>query len=311
MKKNHTPQNDESSALGTFGYIALSGGVSVILYAVILIYITKSWKWEQRGQFGDMFGAVNALFTALTCAAALTAVWLQRRELHEAREQLERQQQQNDLTAQITACSGVIEALSRRELLLEHELKSGTTTTTSQSLADCRAKQKAYIDALESLSKEAGVMIELGKVVGERAEPSDLSDPVTEGDLRWPTDEEVFDEMRQVQAFSDHELRSALPEVRRYLTRFGITTLGDLKRLVRSTSALDFLKKVYVSELKRKPEGPLDPVAVSTWAAILFRSGDTNPVRSRVLEQIRRSPEWRQKNPDPTRTSKVSSKFSP
>jgi hypothetical protein len=45
--------------------------------------------WEQRGQFGDMFGAVNALFSALAFAILIHTMWLQREELALQREELE------------------------------------------------------------------------------------------------------------------------------------------------------------------------------------------------------------------------------
>ena len=49
-----------------------------------------------RGQFGDMFGAVNALFSALALAGVVTAIWHQRDELLSqigADRELERQRQ--------------------------------------------------------------------------------------------------------------------------------------------------------------------------------------------------------------------------
>lgn len=57
-------------------------------------YVTEDVT--RRGQFGDMFGAVNALFSALALAGVVTAIWHQRDELVaqiKADQQLERQRQ--------------------------------------------------------------------------------------------------------------------------------------------------------------------------------------------------------------------------
>lgn len=45
-------------------------------------------NWEARGQFGDVFGAVNALFSGLAFAGLITAILLQREDLELQREEL-------------------------------------------------------------------------------------------------------------------------------------------------------------------------------------------------------------------------------
>ena len=44
------------------------------------IYLSRP-NWSERGQFGDMFGAVNALFSALAFAILIVTMWMQREEL--------------------------------------------------------------------------------------------------------------------------------------------------------------------------------------------------------------------------------------
>lgn len=63
-------------------------GFIVLLLTVILIW-SVSWvlgillisSWEDRGNFGDMFGAVNALFSGAALAGVVYAILLQRRDL--------------------------------------------------------------------------------------------------------------------------------------------------------------------------------------------------------------------------------------
>lgn len=66
-----------------------TGGVIVIWLLSIFIIPHCFQKWEERGQFGDMFGAVNALFSGLAFAGVIIAILLQRKELELQREELE------------------------------------------------------------------------------------------------------------------------------------------------------------------------------------------------------------------------------
>lgn len=50
--------------------------------------------WAERGQFGDLFGAVNALFSGLAFAGLIFTIHLQRRELALQREELRLQREE-------------------------------------------------------------------------------------------------------------------------------------------------------------------------------------------------------------------------
>ncbi len=54
---------------------------------VIWRYVGASWT--EKGQFGDMFGVVNALFSGLAFAGVIYAILLQRKELQLQRQELE------------------------------------------------------------------------------------------------------------------------------------------------------------------------------------------------------------------------------
>jgi len=59
-----------------------------VLYALVIIFWFNNLDMAARGQFGDLFGAVNALFTGLAFAALIYTVILQRNELGLQREEL-------------------------------------------------------------------------------------------------------------------------------------------------------------------------------------------------------------------------------
>ena len=73
--------------------------VFAILYAIILPFAID--HSGPRGEFGDSFGALTALFNALSLAALITTVILQRTEMHDAAtavtKQLDQQKQYENL----------------------------------------------------------------------------------------------------------------------------------------------------------------------------------------------------------------------
>ncbi|WP_299112044.1 hypothetical protein [uncultured Winogradskyella sp.] len=54
--------------------------------AVLIIYFIPNWS--DRGTFGDLFGAVNALFSALAFAVLIYTIVLQREEIKNNREEI-------------------------------------------------------------------------------------------------------------------------------------------------------------------------------------------------------------------------------
>jgi hypothetical protein len=81
-----------------------------------------------------------------------------------------------------------------------------------------------------------------------------------------------------------------------HLLRNGVITVDQLESLVSSEEVLDKLRQIYIEELKRNKDAPLDPVAVATWGATLFVYGVTPEVERAVRQGIRRSPEYREKH---------------
>lgn len=73
-----------------------SGGtLAIILLCVIIVWATGGWLADltnkmDRGTFGDMFGAVNSLFSGLAFATLIYTTFLQRWELRETRKELMR-----------------------------------------------------------------------------------------------------------------------------------------------------------------------------------------------------------------------------
>jgi len=99
----------------------------IILVALLwLLGFTVIWQafddMEKRGQFGDLFGAINSLFSALAFAGVLYTVLMQRQELAMQREELE---------------------ASRESQRLQNEMMSAQLRKMEESLEFEREKRKA------------------------------------------------------------------------------------------------------------------------------------------------------------------------
>ncbi len=70
-------------------------GFAALLFIIVLLW-TASWflsvnylpDWQTRSSFGEMFGAINALFSGAAFAGVIFAILLQRRELMLQRREL-------------------------------------------------------------------------------------------------------------------------------------------------------------------------------------------------------------------------------
>jgi hypothetical protein len=65
------------------------------IFLVVLIWALSAWlimffvsEWSERGTFGDLFGAVNALFSGLAFAVLIYTIILQREEIKENRREI-------------------------------------------------------------------------------------------------------------------------------------------------------------------------------------------------------------------------------
>ena len=83
MDKN----SDDSNKVRWLPYLIFPGVIVFWIAAIFLIPMQYP-KIEESGQFGDMFGAVNALFAGLAFAGVIWAIILQKQELELQRQEL-------------------------------------------------------------------------------------------------------------------------------------------------------------------------------------------------------------------------------
>ena len=85
MAKRNTNKDAETAKIVKIACWSAIGVLFVWALTFFLFFISKS---DERGQFGDMFGAVNSLFSGLAFAGLIITLILQRRELELQRQEL-------------------------------------------------------------------------------------------------------------------------------------------------------------------------------------------------------------------------------
>ncbi len=103
--------------------------------------------WQTRGQFGDVFGAVNALFSGLAFAGVIFAILLQREDLELQREELA-------LTRQELARSA--QAQEQSEAALRGQAESAARTTTLSTINFLLASYRRELEELRAVRVPGG-----------------------------------------------------------------------------------------------------------------------------------------------------------
>lgn len=72
----------------------IAAGALVIIFLVYWLFVSHAFPtWQERGVFGNAFGALNALASSLALIGVVYALYLQQKQLHEMRRTTQLQQQ--------------------------------------------------------------------------------------------------------------------------------------------------------------------------------------------------------------------------
>lgn len=132
-----------------------------ILSAVIIYYITPNWS--DRGTIGDMFGAVNALFSGLAFAALIYTITLQREEIHMNRAEIElnRKELKKSATAQQNSQKALKEQVVQTHLTAKinamstvinyYNTQIANINNSSELIEKARLKRRQLIKQMDEL----------------------------------------------------------------------------------------------------------------------------------------------------------------
>lgn len=107
------------------------------------------------------------------------------------------------------------------------------------------------------------------------------------------TIDDVIELFPQVPHLNIARIVEQAPVAHSWLLRNGITTRDLLERFVKSRAVFESLAEIYITELRRSNELPLDPIAVSTWGVAIFLNGPNEATISRVIDGVRQSLEYK------------------
>ncbi len=122
--------------------------------------------WEKRGQFGDLFGAVNALFSGMAFAGVIVTILLQREELRLQR--LELRQTREELRR-----SAAAQEASERALKVQAD-----AMRTSAKLASVNSVFDIYRRELEGIQRP-GVFMSPEKVARQKKLIHDMGELIS------------------------------------------------------------------------------------------------------------------------------------
>lgn len=157
------PELREDEPSTPFRPVAYLGVGVVIAWALsfVIIYFAIP-DWERRAQLGDLFGAVNSLFSGLAFAGVIYTIYLQKEELSLQRKELQltRDELRRTATAQEKserALQKQVEALeltarlNALAMMIEHSQVLIERSPVARDRALAETKQREYVEKLRIL----------------------------------------------------------------------------------------------------------------------------------------------------------------
>jgi len=161
--------NEQSSEINSkdtgLVIIAIVAPIAIVGLWLINLFTLKDLSVQCRGTYGDMFGAVNALFSGLAFAGIILTILLQRKELSLQREELKETRKELKRTADAQEKSE--EALRKQAENLKISAKLSALNSLLSYYTDTLAKMGPYqersniIDKINDYVKRIETILEI------------------------------------------------------------------------------------------------------------------------------------------------------
>jgi flagellar biosynthesis component FlhA len=152
-----------------------SGLLFLMILIVVVIWILSSFliifgldNWSDRGTFGDLFGAVNALFSGLAFAGLIYTIVLQKQDLELQRKEiaLNRTELKKTSKAQQHSEKALIEQVEQmkiasklnalKTLIDYYNIQISNPNNSEEIIAKAKEKRKATIQEIDLLIDRIG-----------------------------------------------------------------------------------------------------------------------------------------------------------
>jgi hypothetical protein len=149
------------------------------------------------------------------------------------------------------------------------------------------ASKISTMGRVEARIKQAEAIIEFNEVKSDRSVPRPGGHVLTR--------EQIVQQMRTAPFLKPEDVEQHAEQALKYFLRNGIITDQQLHELLTSDKVITTLRNLYVHELSRSEDKPLDPIAIATFGSLLFVLGVRDEVITVIRDQIRKSDEYRKK----------------
>lgn len=168
MGENERKRGQDSKA----NWKILSGlFLLVILIQVVLwiLIVSHFASWEDRGTFGDMFGAVNTLFSGLAFAGVIYAIFLQAEQLKMQSQELALQRQELRETKEELKRSASAQENSEKALADQVRVAAAAARLQSlhEDLRQLKKDEKDKKDYYDVFPSGHGVKKKIEKEIGD------------------------------------------------------------------------------------------------------------------------------------------------
>lgn len=238
-----------------------------------------------RGAFGDMFGTLNALFSGLAFAAFTFTILFQGVTLRLQREDLRSMEDTQNASSM---------ALRKQAEATEFALRIQAMDAVITALAT-QLKQPGKTGGESDLLRQEldQAICDLRNLIASKGHDAFKDFPAMYG-VTELKDQDVLDLIQEhVPYIPLEDIQAQLENIRSNLIRSGINTRQRLQRLLQQTESRHVVERLYVEELLRNPDTPLDPLATVVWPSFLFIQGKSE---NELREVLRTSPEYRLKH---------------
>jgi hypothetical protein len=142
----------------------LMAAVTIVQIIFGIAIYTIFEDWDKSGTFGDTFGAINSLFSALAFSALIYTIILQSRELKLQREELsltrdqlaDSARSQRDQAKYMLLSTQISAAISKQEIYANHYVNQKQFPDHElHNLGEMRSHLKMLMDATDSLVSDA------------------------------------------------------------------------------------------------------------------------------------------------------------
>jgi len=151
----------QKSKFGTLTFLIILVLIIWLVSAILILFFLDDWS--SRGTFGDLFGAVNALFSGLAFAGLIYTIILQKRDLEMQRAEIKmnrtelkksasaQQKSEKALSEQVEQMKVTARLNALNTIINYYNLQISSPTVSEENLVKLKEKRREAIKEIDAL----------------------------------------------------------------------------------------------------------------------------------------------------------------